>query len=398
MGFDEKNFPLRPAWTELDLGKLRRNLQLIRRDLPRAVQLLAVVKDEAYGHGALDVARVAVEEGAWGFGLSTLEEAMALRDAGITAPLLLLGERRETELEWCVAHNLTVCVNEPHNVRALAKIAARFGKQIPVHVKIHTGMSRYGVRWDEALPLIEQIVAEKSLRLEGVMTHFSQSDETDKTFANLQFARFSEVLRALEQRKISVKLRHACNSGGFLDLPHAHLDMVRVGILIYGVFPSSVCRRIPGIEPVMSVKARIAAIQKLKPGEVVGYGMRYTTTGERRIAVLPIGYGDGFPRVRNQGGVLLHGQRAPLIGGIAMDALMVDITDIPEAQMWDEAVIMGKQGGEEITVHDIAKLKNSVSYEVLTSWRLRLRRKSVNSELRPQRIENARESEVITVK
>jgi len=195
-----------------------------------------------------------------------------------------------------------------------------------------------------------------------------------------------------------VKLRHACNSGGFLDLPHAHLDMVRVGILMYGVFPSSVCRRIPGIEPVMSVKARIAAIQKLKPGEVVGYGMRYTTPGERRIAVLPIGYGDGFPRVRNQGGTLIHGKRAPLIGGIAMDALMVDITDIPEAQMWDEAVIMGKQGGEEITVHDIAKLKNSVSYEVLTSWRLRLRRKSVNSELRPQRIENARASEVITVK
>jgi len=277
-----------------------------------------------------------------------------------------------------VAHNLTVCVNEPHNVRALAKIAARFGKQVPVHVKIHTGMSRYGVRWDEALPLIEQIVAEKSLRLEGVMTHFSQSDETDKTFANLQFARFSEVLRALEQRKISVKLRHACNSGGFLDLPHAHLDMVRVGILMYGVFPSSVCRRIPGIEPVMSVKARIAAIQKLKPGEVVGYGMRYTAPGERRIAVLPIGYGDGFPRVRNQGGTLIHGKRAPLIGGIAMDALMVDITDIPEAQMWDEAVIMGRQGGEEITVHDIAKLKNSVSYEVLTSWRLRLRRKSVD--------------------
>jgi len=385
MGFDEKNFPLRPAWTELDLGKLRRNLQLIRRDLPREVQLLAVVKDEAYGHGALDVARVAVEEGAWGFGLSTLEEAMALRDAGITAPLLLLGERRETELEWCVAHNLTVCVNEPHNVRALAKIAADFGKQVPVHVKIHTGMSRYGVRWDEALPLIEQIVAEKSLRLEGAMTHFSQSDETDKTFANLQFARFSEVLRALEQRKISVKLRHTCNSGGFLDLPHAHLDMVRVGILMYGVFPSSVCRRIPGIEPVMSVKARIAAIQKLKPGEVVGYGMRYTTTSERRIAILPIGYGDGFPRVRNQGGVLLHGKRAPLIGGIAMDALMVDITDIPEVQMWDEAVIMGRQDGEEITVHDIAKLKNSVSYEVLTSWRLRLRRKSVNSEQKAAR-------------
>jgi alanine racemase len=380
MNLHSENFPQRPAWTEIDLGRLRRNLQLIRRDLPRAVKFLAVVKDEAYGHGALDIARTAIEEGAWGFGLSTLEEAMTLRDAGITAPLLLLGERQEAELEWCVAHDLTVCVNEPHNVRQLARVAADFGKQVPVHVKIHTGMSRYGVRWDEALPLIEQVVAEKSLRLEGVMSHFSQSDETDKTFANLQFARFSEVLSGLAARGVTVPLRHTCNSGGFLDLPHAHLDMVRIGLLMFGVFPSTVCRRIPGIEPVMSVKARIAAIQKLKPGEVVGYGMRYTAPTERRIAILPIGYGDGFPRVRNEGCALLHGQRAPLIGGIAMDALMVDITDIPQAQMWDEAMIMGRQGEQEITVHDLAKLKNSVSYEVLTSWRLRLRRKSVNGE------------------
>jgi alanine racemase len=378
MKFDSQNFPLRPAWMEIDLGRLRRNLQLIRRDLPAAVKLLAVVKDEAYGHGALDVARIAVEEGAWGFGLSTLEEAMTLRDGGITAPLLLLGERQEAELEWCVAHDLTVCLNEVHNVRALAKIAAKLGKQVPVHVKIHTGMSRYGVRWDEALPLLEQVVAEKSLSLEGVMTHFSQSDEIDKTFANLQFARFNEVLSALAERKISVKLRHTCNSGGLLDLPHAHLDMVRPGILMYGIFPSQVCRTIDGIQPVMSVKARIAAIQKLKPGEVVGYGMRYTATSERRIAILPIGYGDGFPRVRNEGGALIHGQRAPLIGGIAMDALMVDITDIPQAQMWDEAVIMGRQGDLEITARDIAKLKNSVTYDVLTGWRLRLRRKNVN--------------------
>lgn len=378
MKLNSEDFPLRPAWTEIDLGKLRRNLQLIRADLPKHVKLLAVVKDEAYGHGALDVARIALEEGAWGFGLSTLEEAMSLRDAGITAPLLLLGERQEAELPWCVEHNLTVCVNEPHTVRKLASLAAKAGKRMPVHLKVQTGMSRYGVRWDEALPLIEQILAEKSLQLEGVMTHFAQSDEIDKTFANLQFSRFTEVLRALEQRKIPVKLRHTCNSGGFLDLPHAHLDMVRPGILIYGIFPSSVCRRIPGIEPVMSVKARIAAIQKLKPGEVVGYGMRYTAPSARRIAVLPIGYGDGFPRVRNQGGALIHGKRAPLIGGIAMDAIMVDITDIPEAQMWDETVIMGRQGNEEITVHDMAKLKNSVSYDVLTNWRLRLRRKAVN--------------------
>lgn len=379
-----ENFPQRPAWTEIDLGRMRRNLQLIRRELPRAVKWLAVVKDEAYGHGALDVARTALEEGAWGCGLSTLEEAMHLRDEGVAAPLLLLGERQEPELEWCVAHRLTVCLNEPHNVRALARMAAKFEKQVPVHLKVNTGMSRYGVRWDEAKPLIEQILGEKSLRLEGVMTHFAQSDETDKTFANLQFSRFTEVLKLLAQAKAPVTLRHCCNSGGFLDLPNAHLDMVRTGILMHGVFPSTVCRRIPGIEPVMSVKARIAAIQTLKPGEVVGYGMRYMATGQRRIAVLPIGYGDGFPRVRNEGGALIRGKRAPLVGGIAMDAITVDVTDIPEAEMWDEAVIMGRQGQEEISVRDIAALKKSVTYDVLTNWRLRLRRKTVNATTRTQ--------------
>jgi alanine racemase len=247
-------------------------------------------------------------------------------------------------------------------------------------LKVNTGMSRYGVRWDEALPLVEKILAEKSLELQGAMMHFAQSDELDKTFANLQFSRFKDVLDTLERKNIHLKLRHCCNSGGFLDLPKYHLDMVRPGILLYGVFPSQVCRQIPGIEPVMSVKAKIAAIQKLKPGEVVGYGMRYTAKTERRIAILPIGYGDGFPRVRNEGGALIHGKRAPLIGGIAMDALMVDITDIPQAKMWDEAVIMGRQGGDEITVRDIATLKKSVTYDVLTNWRLRLRRKSVNGE------------------
>jgi alanine racemase len=378
MNTHSQNFPLRPAWTEINLGNLRRNLQLIRRDLPKNVRLLAIVKDQAYGHGALDVVRIALEEGATYFGLSNLEEAMSLRDAGITAPLLLLGERQEAELPWCVAHNLTICVNDLHTVRTLAKLAADAGKRVPVHAKINTGMSRYGVRWDEALPFIEQVVAEKSLLLEGVMTHFAQSDEADKTFANVQFSRFSEVLRGLEQRKIKVPLRHCCNSGGVLDLPQAHLDMVRPGILIYGVFPSEVCRRIPGIEPVMSVKAKIAAIQTLKPGEMVGYGMHYTAKALRRIAILPIGYGDGFPRVRNEGGALIHGQRAPLVGGIAMDALMVDITDIPQAKMWDEAVIMGKQGHDEITARDIAKLKKSVTYDVLINWQLRLQRKAVN--------------------
>jgi alanine racemase len=210
--------------------------------------------------------------------------------------------------------------------------------------------------------------------LEGVLSHFAQSDESDKTYANLQLARFNESLRQMTERRIPSGLRHLCNSGGFLDLPLARFEMVRLGILPLGVFPSSVCRRIGGIEAVMSVKAKIAAIQALEPGDCVGYGMRYTAPSSRRIAVLPLGYGDGFPRVRNQGCVLIRGQRAPLVGGVAMDAITVDITEIPGARVWDEAVIMGRQGNEEISVHEVAKLRGSVSYDVLTSWRMRLPR------------------------
>ncbi len=364
----------RPAWIEIDLNRLRRNFQLINQDKPGRLGVLSVLKDEAYGHGALPIAKVALACGACFLASSTIQEAMRLRDQGIRARLLLLGERQEAELPWCVAHDLTCCVSEPGTVTRLGDLAARAGKRAPVHLKINTGMNRYGVPWDKAASLAALIDSTPSLLLEGVLTHFAQSDETDKTFALAQLARFQEALRALAQRGLSVQLRHLCNSGGFLDLPQAHFDMVRLGILPLGVFPSDVCRRIPGIEPVMTVKARIAAIQHIQPGESVGYGMRYVATSARRIAVLPIGYGDGFPRVRNQGFTLIRGRRAPLVGGTSMDALMADITDLPEAQLWDEAVLMGRQGQEKISVHEIAKLKNSVSYDVLAGWRGRLPR------------------------
>ena len=370
----EVDFPMRPAWVEIDLSRLRENLRIIRADLSPRVRIMAVVKDDAYGHGAVEVARIAVEEGVWGFGLSTLEEALTLREAGITAPLVLLGERQEEELPWCLKYNLTVCVNRVETVRVLGRLARESRKRIPIHVKLNTGMNRFGVRWDEAMPLFQAILEEESLVLEGVMTHFAQSDEADKTFANLQVARFDEVISKLKAKGIQYGMEHLCNSGGFLDLPHAHRDMVRIGILMYGVYPSAVCRRIPGIRPVMSVKARVAGFQNLKPGDSVGYGMRYKATTPRRIAIIPVGYGDGYPRVINTGEVLIRGRRVPIVGGVTMDALMVDVTELPEVSMWDEVVLMGEQGNEEISVHEIAKLKGSVSYDVLTSWRLRLKR------------------------
>jgi alanine racemase len=372
--------PPRPAWIELDVARWRRNFQLIRAELPPGVELLSVVKDEAYGHGLLPAARIASEAHVKFLAVSTVEEGVKLRDGGVRQRILILGDRLAAELPWCVAHDLTCCVSEPHAVAQLARLAQHTGKRVAVHLKINTGMNRYGVRWNEAGSVAERISAEKSLWLEGALSHFAQSDELDKTFALLQLARFNEALQALESRGIPVTVRHLCNSGGFLDLPPAHFDMVRMGILPLGVFPSQVCRRIPGVAGVMSVKARIASIQKLEPGDHVGYGMRYTANEHRRIAVLPIGYGDGYPRVRNLGHALIHGQRAPVVGGVAMDALTVDITDIPEAKLWDVATLMGPDGTEEISVYDIAKMKNSASYDVLCSWRGRLPRVYVNDE------------------
>ena len=213
--------PCRPAWVEIDLKKLRRNFELIAQDKPAGLQVLAVVKDEGYGHGALAVARTALESGANYLALSTLEEAVTLRDRGLRCRMLMLGDRQEKELPWCVAHDLTCSLSEAHSVQKLGELAARKGKRIAVHLKINTGMNRYGVRWTDAAALAERICATKSLALEGVLSHFAQSDEADKTFANLQLARFNEAMAEMSKRGVRVKLRHICNSGGFLDLPPA---------------------------------------------------------------------------------------------------------------------------------------------------------------------------------
>jgi alanine racemase len=340
--------------------------------------MAAVLKDEAYGHGAVMGARLSKEAGVAFIAVVTIDEALALRNASINSPILMLGQRLPCELETCLESNLTCSLHNLEIAQSLSSLAGRRQIKVSVHVEIDTGMSRYGVRWTDADELIRAINSLPNLQLEGVMSHFAMSDEPDKTFANLQHARFQEVLEQLAAHAIHPKFRHICNSGGFLDLPHAHHDLVRLGILPLGVYPSQSCRRIPGISPVMSVKTRIVHIQKLAMGDKVGYGMRYTASRARKIAVLPIGYGDGFPRVRNEGAVLVAGQRAPIIGGASMDAITVDITEIPEAKLWSEAVVMGAQGSDHIDVREVATWKKTVSYEVLANWRGRLPRVYIN--------------------
>ena len=366
--------PRRPAWIEVNLDQLRNNFRLIVAHKPDALRFAAVVKDEAYGHGATAVAQLAVEAGATMLACANLQEAVSLRDRGLQAPILVFGERTEEELDWCVELCLSCAVSQVHTVESLARKAAAREVRAAVHVKIDTGMSRYGIPWMDSMPLLRKINALASLRLEGVFSHFAMSDEADKSFALDQLERFQEVLGTMNIVGIKATYRHICNSGGFLDLPQAHLDMVRLGIAPLGVYPSAVCRRLPGLAPAMTVKTRIAAIRRIQPGDSVGYGMRYKANSPRRIAVLPMGYADGYPRMRNQGYVLIHGCQAPVIGGVAMDATIVDVTEIPEAQTWDEVVVMGCQGTQEISVHDIAKWKSTVSYDVMTGWRSRLER------------------------
>lgn len=386
--------PLRPAWVEINLAQLRRNLEIIRVDMPPHLKWCSVVKDQAYGHGAVEIAKATAQAGACCVVVATLDEALELYHAQISAPILIFGERPQAELDLCIENNFAIFANEATQARQLDEMARKKGKYVSVQVEIDTGLNRYGVRWTKALPVIEAISQLANLQLTGIMTHFAMSDELDKTFAYEQLRRFEEVVQKLHKQGFlthkpatGVKtILHTCNSGGYLDLPEAHFDMVRIGILPLGVYPSKVCRRIPSpapegafapvraFEPIMSVKTRIAAIKEIAPGDTVGYGMRYRAESARTIAVLPMGYGDGFPRVRNTGHVLVRGKRAPIIGGNAMDAMMADITEIPQAQPWDEVVIVGKSEEDEISVHDLAAWGGTVSYDIMTRWSVRMPR------------------------
>jgi len=364
----------RPTRVEVDLDAISANFTLIRAALGE-VKLCAVVKADAYGAGAVMVARQLESLGVERLAVVTLDEAVELRQAGIRTPILNMGAIFPGQAPLVVRYDLEQMAFQPELLSALNAAASAAGVPVRIHLKIDTGMSRYGLPVEAAGALIARLPSWPALECIGVMTHFPMSDGLDKSFALLQIERFTALRREVEAAGKRIPLWHMCNSGGVLDLPQAHLDMVRVGLMLYGYYPSRDVRRPFALLPALQVRSRIAAVRTIGRGDSVGYGRRYMAEQPERIAVLPVGYADGYDRkLRNIGEVLVAGRRAPIVGGLCMDACFIKVTGIPEAVEGSEVILMGSDGGEEISPHDIAGRIESVSYEVMARWGRRMPR------------------------
>ncbi len=364
----------RAAWAEIDLDHIRYNASRLCRLLRGGAELLAVVKGNAYGHGADATAQAALEGGAARVGVACVEEGVALRAAGVRAPILVLGHIAHTEAADVAIHRLTPMVASRQLALALSAEAARRGERLPVHVKVDTGMARYGVRPEEAVPFVRFVGSLPGLLLDGVYTHFASADLADKAQTRRQWRAFLAVLEALRRAEIAVDCRHCANSAATLDLPETHLDLVRCGLALYGLHPSASVRRV-GLRPALELKSRIARVCSLGAGAAVGYGGDWVAPRPSRIGLVPIGYADGVPRLlSNRGAVLVRGRRAPIVGRVAMNCLTVDVSEIEAARVDDEVTLLGRQGDEEISADEVAGWAETINYEILAGLADRLPR------------------------
>jgi len=358
----------RPAWAEIDLRAVGHNMREIRRIVRPETEIMAVLKANAYGHGAVQLAPVVLREGATRLGVATLGEALQLRADGIAAPILIMGYIPADQTETAIDGGITLTVYTPEMAAAVSRAAEKRGTRAAVHVKIDTGMSRIGfLPGPQAVRQIAAIAKMPGILLEGAFTHFAVADLRDKTFSREQWDRFRRLLHDLEAAGVQVPIRHAANSAAIIDLPETHLDMVRAGIVLYGLYPSDeVSRDRISLQPAMSLKAQVSFVKTVPAGTSVSYGRRFVTAGDAVIASLPLGYADGISRaLSNRAEILLHGRRLRVAGTICMDQFMVDASRVPEVRLGDEAVLIGCQGGESISVEEMAGLLGTINYEVV---------------------------------
>jgi alanine racemase len=373
-----------PALTraEIDLDALAHNYRELRRVTAPAAGTMAVVKADAYGHGAPQVAGVALACGAEFLAVARFDEAVQLRQSGITAPILLFGYSFPAYVRYMTANNIRAAINTVASARMLSEEASWAGKTLKVHIKIDTGMGRLGLLSDDlvlkskngdrlagVLQDVLAIISLPHIEVEGIFTHFANADAMDKTHTRQQFSRFNALLEALAQEGVRPRLCHAANSAATIEMPETHLDMVRPGVSQYGLWPSpEVDKSLIDLKPVMSIKSTIIQVKSVGANFAVSYGSTHHTSQPTRIATVPIGYADGFDRVlSSRGHMLVKGIRAPIIGRVCMDLTMVDVGHIPDVSLEDEVVILGCQGDQEITADEIAEQVGTINYEIVSS-------------------------------
>ncbi|MBI3548676.1 MAG: alanine racemase [Elusimicrobia bacterium] len=364
----------RPTWAEVDLSRFRGNLKRFRAKMGPKVKVCVVVKGNAYGHGAVPVAQAAEKGGASWLGVSSVEEGMTLRDAGLRAPILVLGSLYPFEsFLAAVRYGLTPTVASLAAAQRLAEVARTMDAAVRVkcHVKLDTGMGRIGMSWPAGLRAIDFIRREPRLELEGVYTHLACA-ETGDAFTAGQLKRFKAALMDIRALGVKPGYAHAANSAAALRRPESRFDMVRPGLALYGLYGA-------GFEPILSLKSRVVFIKNVTTGTPISYGASFRTKRSSRIATLPIGYADGYPRsLSNKARVLVHGVPCPVVGAVTMDMTMVDVTKVADARVGDEAVLMGASGRESVDARDLAKAAGTIPYEITTQISARVPRVVVN--------------------
>lgn len=354
------------VYAGIDLDALRYNMESMYQNLKPGTKMAAVIKADAYGHGALEVSG-AIEDlpYLWGYAVATVDEALALLEAGRKKPVLILGISFADQYEDIVAYDIRPAVCEFAAAHALSDVAVKQKKTCHIHIKIDTGMSRIGFQvTEENADLIAQISKLPNICIEGIFTHFAQADERDKTSAMNQLCLFRKMIALTEERGVRIPIHHCSNSAGIVEIGEANMDMVRAGITLYGLWPSEEVSHIIDLKPVMSIKSHISYLKTLEPGRKISYGGTCVTPSKRRIATIPVGYADGYCRgLSNKGYVLIHGKRAPICGRVCMDQFMVDVTDIPEAKEGDEVTLLGRDREQEITMEELGALSGRFNYE-----------------------------------
>ncbi len=359
--------PGRPTWVEIDLRAIGRNVRSMAELVGPGVELMAVLKADGYGHGAVKVAHTALHNGATWLGVACLGEALALRQAGIDAPILILGFTPPWQARDAVLHDIATTVFSTEVAAALSRAAADLHRTARVHVKVDTGMGRLGLLPHEVLPFVHSLKVLPSLECEGIFTHMAAADAPDLSYTYMQLARFEEVLSALRGEHLLPRYIHAANSAATLRVPQSRYNMVRIGIALYGLNPSPDAPLPREFKPALSFKCQIAQVKELPEGSYISYGCTFRTSRPSRIAVIPVGYADGFRRTpAHWGEVLVRGRRAPIVGRVCMDQTMIDVTDIPNVRSGDEVVLIGAQGDDSITVDEVARRLGTINYEVVS--------------------------------